>query len=94
MSETNFNHLHPEARPLAALEDESRIARIRAERWIAHAAATDILENLQETFAQPASERMENVLFIAESGMGKTSLIRKFERSHCRTALAIAPSGT
>lgn len=64
------------------LDDEVRIARIRAERWIAHTTAMEILESLQEAFTQRRSERMENVLLIAESGMGKTSLIRKFERTN------------
>jgi hypothetical protein len=82
MNGTDVSHLHPDVRPLAMLDDESRIARIRAERWIAHATAIGILESLQEAFAQPRSERMENVLLIAESGMGKTSLIRKFERGN------------
>jgi hypothetical protein len=64
------------------LDVETRIARLHAERWIAHTAATQILETLQEAFTQRRSERMENVLLIAESGMGKTSLIRKFERTN------------
>lgn len=94
MSGAGLSHLHPDVRPLAMLDDESRIARIRAERWIAHAAATGILNSLQEVFAQPRSERMENVLLIAESGMGKTSLIRKFERRNaavCNPSAEITP---
>jgi type II secretory pathway predicted ATPase ExeA len=94
VSGPDVSHLHPEVRPLAMLDDESRIARIRTERWIAHATAIGILESLQEAFTQPRSERMENVLLIAESGMGKTSLIRKFERNNiraCYPASGITP---
>lgn len=82
MTGPDVSHLHPEMRPLAMLDDESRIARIRTERWIAHASGVGILESPQEALTQPRSERMENVLLIAESGMGKTSLIRKFERNN------------
>jgi len=94
MSETGFLHLHPEVRPLAMLDNDSRIARIRAERWIAHATAIGILDSLQEAFTQPRSDRMENVLLIADSGMGKTSLIRKFERNNaaaCDPTSGITP---
>jgi hypothetical protein len=35
---------------------------------------------LQEALDQPPRERMENILLIGESGMGKTMLVRKFER--------------
>ena len=77
-----FGHLHPEVRRCAAMDDETRIDRIRAKRWIEHATATEVLETLQEAFDQPPSERMENVLLFAESGMGKTSLVRRFERVH------------
>lgn len=83
MSEA-FGHLHPEARRFAALDDEARIGRVRAKCWIEHAAASSVLEALQEVFDQPPSERMENVLVFAESGMGKTSLVRRFERGHAR----------
>ncbi|MBL6079204.1 TniB family NTP-binding protein [Belnapia sp. T18] len=44
--------------------------------------ATTALALLQEVIDQPPRERLENVLLMAESGMGKTSLIRKFERAN------------
>lgn len=75
-------HLHPEARAAADLDDASRVERVRAERWIEHPAAARALTLLQETFEQPPRERMENVLLVAESGMGKTMLVRKFERAN------------
>jgi hypothetical protein len=76
----SYEHLHPDVRQLADADDETRIASIRGKRWIEHGAAGAILSILQGTLDQPPSERMENVLLIAESGMGKTSLIRCFER--------------
>jgi type II secretory pathway predicted ATPase ExeA len=76
----DYSHLHPSVRSLAGLDGEARIASIRSKRWIEHSSAGAILHVLQETLEQPTSERMENVLLIAESGMGKTSLLRRFER--------------
>lgn len=81
MSE-EFGHLHPEARRFAPLDDETRIARVLAKCWIEHAEASSVLEALQEVFDQPRSERMENILLFGESGMGKTALVRRFERAH------------
>ena len=75
-----FSHLPQDVRPVAALDAESRIAHIRAERWVQHAAADRVLGYLHEAFTQPRRERMENILLVGESGMGKTMLIRKFER--------------
>jgi hypothetical protein len=48
-----------------------------------------LLGYLQEAFDQPQRERMENILLVGESGMGKTMLIRKFER---RNAVAFDQS--
>ena len=85
MPDEEFAHLPHDVRPLALLDAEARIAHIRAERWIQHPAAAGLLGYLQEAFDQPQRERMENILLVGESGMGKTMLIRKFER---RNAMA------
>jgi hypothetical protein len=65
-----FAHLPQDVRPIAALDAEARIAHIRAERWVQHAAADRVLGYLQEALEQPPRERMENILLIGESGMG------------------------
>jgi type II secretory pathway predicted ATPase ExeA len=75
-------HLPPDVRPVAELDAEARIAHIRSDRWIQHSAAQRLLGYLQEAFEQPPRERMENLLLLGESGMGKTMLIRKFERQN------------
>lgn len=80
MSAAEFLHLPQDVRPVAALNADARIGHIRAERWVQHAAADRVLGYLQEAFSQPRRERMENILLVGESGMGKTMLIRKFER--------------
>lgn len=77
-----FAHLPQDVRPIAALDAEARIAHIRTERWVQHAAADRVLGYLQEAFQQPPRERMENILLVGESGMGKTMLVRKFERQN------------
>jgi type II secretory pathway predicted ATPase ExeA len=82
MATPQFAHLPPDVRPIAALDAEARIAHIRADRWVQHAAADRVLGYLQEALEQPPRERMENILLIGESGMGKTMLVRKFERQN------------
>ena len=77
---TRFSHLPQDVRPIAALDTDARIAHIRSERWVHHAVADRILGYLIEAHDQPRRDRMENVLLLGESGMGKTMLIRKFER--------------
>jgi type II secretory pathway predicted ATPase ExeA len=77
-----YPHLPADVRPIAALCDEDRIAHIRAERWIQHAAAGRVLGYLQEAFDQPVRRRRENVLLLGESGMGKSMLLEKFERAN------------
>jgi type II secretory pathway predicted ATPase ExeA len=78
----DFAHLPPDMHAIAQLDAEARVAHIRAERWIQHAAVDRLLNDLQDVFDQPPRERMENLLLLGESGMGKTMLIRKFERQN------------
>jgi len=82
VSGTAYPHLHPAVRGLADEDDAARIAHIRAKRWIEHRPASVLLEMLDEVFDQPSSERMENLLILGESGMGKTALVNAFERRH------------
>lgn len=70
MAPAEFAHLPRDVRPVAALDADARIAHIRAERWVQHAAAERVLEYLQEALQQPPRERMENILLVGESGMG------------------------
>jgi type II secretory pathway predicted ATPase ExeA len=82
MTMAEFAHLPQDVRPIAALDAEARITHIRAERWVQHAAADRVLGYLQEALQQPPRARMENILLVGESGMGKTMLVRKFERQN------------
>lgn len=78
----DLSHLHPGIRAMAQADDGARIQAIRSRRWITHPPAQRILETLQEALDQPPGDRMENILLLAESGMGKTMLLRKFQRAH------------
>lgn len=80
MSGESYAHLHPAIREMAALDGPARLERIRAERWVEHPAAAHVLRVLQDIFDQPQRDRMENLLLVGESGMGKTKVLRKFER--------------
>lgn len=82
MCQGQWPHLPEDVRPLAALGNEDRIRHIRAKRWVDYPQADRVLRCLDEIYVQPRSERMENMLLIGQSGMGKTTLIRKFERTH------------
>jgi TniB protein len=82
LAEIGLAHLHPGIRHIALADDAVRLQAIRAKRWITHHPASRVLATLQEALDQPAADRMENLLLIAESGMGKTMLLRKFQRDH------------
>ena len=77
-----LTHLHPAVRDLARADDVTRLQAIRSKRWIAHPPALRVLAYLEESLSQPKGDRMENILLLAESGMGKTMLLRKFQRDH------------
>ena len=57
-----------------------RLQAIKSQRWITHHPAARVLEDVNDLFHQEASDRMRNLLLLAESGMGKTILLNKFAR--------------
>jgi hypothetical protein len=77
VSEISLAHLHPGIRHIALADDAVRLQAMRSKRWITHDPALGVLAALREALDQPAGDRMENLLLIAESGMGKTMLLRK-----------------
>ena len=75
-------HLDPAYRKFAALPDEERIAWIRADRWIGFDQAGLALARLENLLTYPARDRMPCLLIYGDTGMGKTKIVRKFERAH------------
>ena len=89
MTGTDLTHLHPGVRQLALADDAVRLESLRAKRWITHQPAAQVLAAMTEALEQPAGDRMENLLLIAESGMGKTMPLRKFQRDHARASMSL-----
>ena len=55
---TEFPHLYPASRAVAAMSAEERIHRIRADRWIAYPRAQAALAKLEELISFPERARM------------------------------------
>lgn len=77
-----FAHLDPPYRRFAALPENERIAWIRADRWIGFDQAGAALARLKSLLTYPPRDRMPCLLIYGDTGMGKTKIVRKFERNH------------
>lgn len=80
-----FAHLDSTYRCYAALPDDERIAWIKADRWIGFDQAGAALTRLSALLEYPPRDRMPCLLIFGDTGMGKTKIIRKFERAHPAT---------
>jgi hypothetical protein len=80
--EGEFEHLDARYRRFAGLPDEDRIALIKADRWIGFEQAQAALDRLEALLAYPPRDRMPCLLIYGDTGMGKTKIARKFERTH------------
>ncbi len=80
-----FAHLDSTYRCYAALLDDERIAWIKADRWIGFDQAGAALTRLSALLEYPPRDRMPCLLIFGDTGMGKTKIIRKFERAHPAT---------
>lgn len=79
MSETPLLAQVAAARVLPTPE---RIAFCMADRWVGYTLAHDVLQLLEDTFAQPRSLRMRNLLIVGRSGNGKSSVLERFINAH------------
>lgn len=73
-----FEHIHPELRPIMALSSEERVSAMDQPRWIGYDRATEILDVLQGLLSKPKRPRMPNLLIVGDSNNGKTTLIKHF----------------
>ena len=82
MASATFNHLSHEARSQALLDDKQRIELIKRDRWIDYPRATDALSRLERLLSTPNRERMPCMVLHGQSNIGKTLVVRKFQRAH------------
>ena len=87
----DYSHLHPSARRLASEGAQSRIRRIRTDRWIAYARAEAVLAALEDLLSFPRRMRMPNLLLVGPTNNGKTMIVEKFRRAH--PAIAATETG-
>jgi len=76
--ENEFKHIHKDYRHHALADDHSRIQFLREPLWINYPKTVEIIELLQRLLDQPKKPRMQSLLLIGESNIGKTSLIQQF----------------
>ena len=82
MASAALSHLSHETRTQAQLDDKARIELIKRDRWIDYPRATDAMNRLERLLATPKRERMPCMVLHGQSNVGKTLVIRKFQREH------------
>lgn len=78
----NYLHLNDAARALIHCTDDDRIYAIREGAWLGYKDAKRILARMEDLLAYPRITRMPNMLLVAPSFNGKTSILRKFLSLH------------
>lgn len=81
-----YLHLHPLTRQFADEDAQSRIRRIRTDRWIGYARAEAVLAALEDLLSFPKRMRMPNLLLVGPTNNGKTMIVEKFRRTHLANA--------
>jgi len=90
---SEFSHLHASTRSMIEESAESRIRRVRTDRWITYARAEIALAAMEDLLTFPKRTRMPNVLLIGPTNNGKTMIVEKFRRAHPPFAASTTPDG-
>lgn len=80
--ESSYLHLNDAARALIGQSDKARIYAIREGSWLGYRDAKHILERMEELLEYPRITRMPNMLLVAPSFNGKTSILKRFMSMH------------
>lgn len=79
---TPYAHLSPSYRAAADLPDADRIRMIQAGDWIPYPRAKAVLQQMEDLLDHPKITRMPNMLLVAPSFNGKTSILDYFLKKH------------
>jgi type II secretory pathway predicted ATPase ExeA len=79
---TDYSHLYSAIRPYADEDNETRIRRIRTDRWITYNRAEAVLTAMEDLLNFPKRTRMPNLLLVGPTNNGKTMIVEKFRRTH------------
>jgi len=77
-----FPHLNEAALALIERTDDERIYAIREGSWLGYKDAKRILARMEELLTYPRITRMPNMLLVAPSFNGKTSILERFMSLH------------
>ncbi len=80
--EKHQNFLLPETRELLDKPKKERIKAIFTHRFVKYPKAVEILDYMELLISMPKQVRPECMLIYGESGTGKTSIIRQFQKMH------------
>ena len=79
---SGYEHVHPKFRHVLLESDAERLNFLKRERWVDYDTALSVLRYLEELLTMPKRNRMPNLLIVGESDNGKTTLIKRFFRTH------------
>ena len=77
-----YPHLNDAARALIDAPDAARIKSIQSGTWLGYNRAKEILARMEELLEYPRITRMPNMLLVAPSFNGKTSILERFIAMH------------
>lgn len=78
-AQAGLEHLHPKAQALVHLPLEERIIARWPSLWIGHRAADIVFQTLDRYLVTPPSIRPRNLLVFGESGVGKSTILNRWE---------------
>ena len=79
---TSLAHLSDAARAYMGLADDDRIMAMQRDRWVDHPYAGLALQRMERLLCTPERERMPCMVMHGQSNIGKTLIVRKFQREH------------
>jgi len=79
---TEWPHLDPVIRPIAARDNVARAHHILKDLYVSHPPAQCVERQVEQLIRLPRRIRMPGLFLCGDSGMGKTHLLRRIERRH------------
>ncbi len=77
-----YNHISDDVKQIIEMDNNTRIKYIKMPTWVDYPKSDEAIDRIRDCMTYPEDTRVQSLLIIGDSNMGKTSIINNFRQQN------------